>query len=46
MALDGKIDGSFFTAPETMPALRKYGEVRRFYDYPATIYGTTTMAEG
>ena len=46
MALDGKIDGPFFSAPETMPALRKYGEVRKFYDCPATIYGTTTMAEG
>ncbi len=45
-ALDGKIDGRFFSAPETMPALRKYGEVRKFYDCPATIYGTTTMAEG
>ena len=46
MALDGKIDGAFFSAPETMPALRKYGEVRKFYDCPATVYGTTTMAEG
>ena len=46
MALDGKIDGTFFSAPETLPALRKYGEVRKFYDCPATIYGTTTMAEG
>ena len=46
MALDGKIDGAFFSAPETMPALRKYGEARKFYDCPATIYGTTTMAEG
>ena len=46
MALDGKIDGAFFSAPETMPALRKYGEVRKFYDCPVTIYGTTTMAEG
>ncbi len=46
MALDGRIDGAFFSVPETMPALRKYGEVRKFYDCPATIYGTTTMAEG
>ncbi len=45
-ALDGKIDGQFFSAPETMPALKKYGEVREFYDCPATVYGTTTMAEG
>lgn len=46
MALDGKIDGRFFSAPETRPALEKYGELRKFYDCPATIYGTTTMAEG
>ena len=46
MALDGRIDGSFFSAPETAPALRKYGEVRKFYDCNAVIYGTTTMAEG
>ena len=46
MALDGKIDGPFFTADETVPALHKYGEVRKFYDCPATVYGTTTMAEG
>lgn len=46
MSLDGKINGPFFSAPETMPALRKYGEARKFYDCPATIYGTTTMAEG
>ncbi len=45
-ALDGKIDGQFFSAPETAPALKKYGEVREFYDCPATVYGTTTMAEG
>ena len=45
-SLDGRIDGTFFSAPETAPALRKYGEVRKFYDCPATIYGTTTMAEG
>ena len=37
MSLDGRIDGTFFSAPETMPALRKYGEVRKFYDCPATI---------
>ena len=46
MALDGKIDGRFFSAPETRPALGKYGELRKFYDCPATIYGTTTVAEG
>ena len=46
MSLDGKIDGAFFSAQETMPALLKYGEIRKFYDCPATIYGATTMAEG
>ncbi len=46
MSLDGKIDGSFFYAPETAPALCKYGEVRKLYDCKAVIYGTTTMAEG
>ena len=44
-ALDGKIDGPFFSAPETAPARQKYGELRSFYDCPATIYGTTTVAE-
>ncbi len=46
MALDGKIDGPFFTADETVPALHKYGEVRKLFDCPATVYGTTTMAGG
>ena len=45
-ALDGKIDGEFFAMPETLPALKKYGEIRQFYDCKATIYGTTTVAEG
>ena len=45
-ALDGKIDGEFFAMPETLPALKKYGEIRRIYDCKATIYGTTTIAEG
>lgn len=42
-SLDGKIDGSFFAAPETQPSLAEYGRIRSFYDCPATLYGTTTM---
>ena len=45
-ALDGKIDGEFFAMPETLPALKKYGEIRQIYACKATIYGTTTVAEG
>lgn len=45
-SIDGKIAGDFFSVPETLPAIRKYGELRNFYNCPATIYGTTTMAEG
>ena len=43
-SLDGKIDGAFFGAPESMSGLAKYGEIRGFYDCQATLYGTTTMA--
>ncbi len=46
MSLDGKIDGRYFSLPETGPGLRKYGELRAFYGCPATIYGITTAAEG
>lgn len=45
-SLDGKIDGSFMSAPETMPALRAYSDIRGQYDCPATVYGTITMIEG
>ncbi|HIS68949.1 MAG TPA: RibD family protein [Candidatus Gallacutalibacter stercoravium] len=45
-SLDGKIDGAFFGAPETAPALKAYGELRGFYDCHATLYGTTTMLGG
>lgn len=45
-SLDGKIDGAFFGAPETTPALKAYGELRGFYNCPATLYGTTTMLGG
>lgn len=42
-SLDGKIDGSFFGAPESRPGLLEYGKIRGFYDCQATLYGTTTM---
>lgn len=45
-SLDGKIDGDFFSAPETAAALQAYGELRGFYSCPATLYGTTTMLGG
>lgn len=45
-SLDGKIDGDFFAAPETLPALNEYGKLRGFYDCDATLYGTTTMLGG
>ncbi len=45
-SLDGKIDGAFFSAPETAPATKAYGELRGFYGCQATLYGTTTMLGG
>lgn len=45
-SLDGKIDGDFFTAPESAPGLAEYARIREFYGCPATIYGTTTMKGG
>ena len=42
-SLDGKIDGTFFGVPETVPAIKAYGELRSFYGCQATLYGTTTM---
>lgn len=45
-SLDGKIDGDFFSAPETAPALKAYGELRGFYGCQATLYGTATMLGG
>lgn len=41
-SLDGKIDGSFMSAPEAA-ACRKYGSLRGFYACQATLYGTVTM---
>lgn len=45
-SLDGKIDGVFFAAPETAPALKAYGSLREYYACTATLYGTTTMLGG
>ena len=45
-SLDGKIDGAFFSTPETAPALKAYGELRGFYGCQATVYGTATMLGG
>ncbi len=45
-SLDGKIDGSFFSAPETRSASQKYGELRNYFACNATLYGTTTMLGG
>ena len=45
-SLDGKIDGAFFGAPETAPALRAYADLRGVYACQATLYGTTTMRGG
>lgn len=45
-SLDGKIDGEFFSAPECMPAVKQFAEVRNFYGCNATLYGTTTMEGG
>ena len=45
-SLDGKIDGTFFSAPECAPALRKFSKARDFYSCSATLYGTTTMEGG
>ena len=46
LSLDGKIDGRFFDAPETAPALAAYANLRGHYRCPATLYGTTTMKGG
>ena len=45
-SLDGKIDGDFFGAPETLPALSAYGSLRGHYMPEATVYGATTMLGG
>lgn len=45
-SLDGKIDGDFFGATETLPALSAYGSLRGHYMPEATVYGATTMLGG
>ncbi|MDN0045727.1 dihydrofolate reductase family protein [Megasphaera hexanoica] len=42
-SVDGKIDGPFFGAAETAPALQLYGELRNVYQCQATIYGMATI---
>lgn len=44
-SLDGKIDGEFFSAQESRPALVEYEKLREFYGCQATLYGTTTMID-
>ena len=44
-SLDGKIDGSFMSAPETKPTAAEYGRLRGVFQCQATMYGTTTMEE-
>lgn len=44
--MDGKIEGGFMALPEAAECLQKYGELRGYYACDATLYGTTTMAEG
>lgn len=46
MSLDGKISGAFMGAPPAPPALKAYNELRGSFGCRATLYGTTTMAEG
>lgn len=45
VSLDGKIDGAFMSAPECASALMEYGNIRKFYECQATLYGTVTMEE-
>ena len=44
-SVDGNIDGSFFSLPETMPALREFSRIREEYACDAVISGATTAAE-
>lgn len=46
MSLNGKISGAFMGAPQTAPALKAYQDLRSQFGCTATLYGTTTMAEG
>ena len=44
-SLDGRIDGDFFTLPETMALGRKYGQIRKDYNPDAILNGAITCAE-
>ena len=44
-SVDGKIDGSWFGAPEVGPVLKESGVIRNAYQCNTTLYGSTTMAE-
>ena len=44
-SVDGNIDGSFFSLPETIPALREFSRIREEYACDAVISGATTASE-
>ena len=44
-SVDGNIDGSFFSQPETMPALREFARIREEYACDMVISGAATAAE-
>ena len=44
-SVDGNIDGSFFSLPETMPALREFSRIREEYACDAVISGAITASE-
>ena len=44
-SVDGNIDGSFFSQPVTMPALREFSRIREEYACDAVISGATTASE-
>lgn len=46
MSLNGKISGAFMDTPQAVPALKAYNNLRTRFGCQATLYGTTTMAEG
>ena len=44
-SVDGNIDGSFFSQPVTMPALREFSRICEEYTCDAVISGATTASE-
>lgn len=44
-SVDGKIDGTWFEAPEVGIPLKESGMIRNAYQCSTTLYGATTMAE-